>query len=68
MLPLLLLLGPSSAEDDVTTRESAFTLPPPWRNNTCTPARECDACLRTPECTWCKEVDWRGPRCDLRKW
>lgn len=39
------------------------------RNNTCTAHRDCDLCIQTQECAWCKDSTVGGAaRCDLRDW
>ena len=75
VLVLLLVLGIALAaaaeeEEDEAKRVFSFSLPPPLRNNTCTLAsvKGCGECIRIPECAWCKEEGWRGPRCDTKKW
>ena len=65
---ILLLLMASAAgaeEEEEEIRPPSFGR----RNNTCTVAgRDCDDCMRLPECAWCKDLTWQGPRCDLAKW
>ena len=69
---LLLLLTPASTQQQGEQDESLSN--PSFyngggRNNSCSVVRDCDLCMRDPECAWCKDASMDGrPRCDVRKW